>query len=514
MIALSKFKVLYNSYIMESNQGTIDKLVTGARQGMIGTIGGRFLGVLGSILAARILGPAVFGLYAIGWTLLRFLSLLFPMGMDRAVLRFAPQYWKRDPEGLKGLFYQTIFLSFGSGLIFGILLYLLAPWLATTVYHKPELLSVFRLFSIAFPMLSLLIVVTAATRITQKVKISMLIQDIGQPILGLFLMIGFYFLGLKISGVILSDIISITIAAVVSIVFIFRVFPEIIPTQTKYKNSLQELFAYAVPAALGGAFSVYVFWIDRILIGYLRPSYDNGIYLAVSQISTIFLVISSGINSVVVPIFSSLFHQKDMKTLEEIYRISTKWGIYFSVPILIVLLISPGSTLSLIYGGQYQGGAIVLLVLLAGQAVNLITGSVNPLLIMTGNQKFLFKLSGIVLAVDIILNYLLIKRYGLIGAAVGTSISLSGLYLIALFWVKYKLGLWPYDRRYLKGLWAGLAAILIVGLIKMTNPVTAPWGVILQGIGALAGFFGMLYLQKLDSEDLKFIRNIFNKFNA
>jgi O-antigen/teichoic acid export membrane protein len=491
---------------MESNNVIINKLVYGVRQGLMGTVGGKFLGVLGSVIAARILGTSTFGLYAICWTLLRFLSLLFPLGMDRALLRFGPLYWKKNAGALKGLLFQTIILSFVAGFLFGLTLYFLAPWLAIDLYKKEELLSIFRFYSYVFPFMSLLIVTAAGTRITQRIKISVLVQDLGQPLLALMLIFVFYFMGLKLIGVILSDIISISFAASVSFFLVIYIFPEIIAVKKEIKTSTKELIKYSIPAALAGAFSVYIFWIDRILVGYFRSFFENGIYLAASQISMLFLVISAGINTIVVPIFSDLYLNKDIFTLQEIYRISTKWGIYLGVPILIVFTLSPTDTLTLIYGDSYRFGAPILLILLVGQAVNLITGSVSPLMIMTGNQKLLFKLSGIVLALDIVLSFILIPKYGLFGAAASTSISLSVLYCVALFWVKQKLDLWPYDKRYIKGLVACTAAILGVLIIKILFAGIGKYCIIFQVIGAVSIFFFGLYLQKFDEEDEKFIK--------
>jgi O-antigen/teichoic acid export membrane protein len=491
---------------MHSIDEIVNKLVNGARQGLLGSIGGRFLGVIGSVAAARLLGPETFGLYAVGWTLLRFLSLIFPMGMDRALFRFAPIYWKRDAEGFKGLLLQTNAISLITGLFFGIILFILAPWLAFSVYQRSQLLVVFRLFSFVFPMLSLLIVSSAATRVTQHVIVSVIVQDLTQPLLGLILMLSFYFLGLQLNGVILSDIVSISLATIVILIAIRYIFPEIIHIGFKLRTSVRELLKYSVPAAFGGAFSVYVFWIDRILVGYYMSSVDNGIYLAVSQISTIFLVISAGINTIVVPLFSDLFHKKDMNSLEEIYRISTKWGIYISISILAVLILSPGESLSVVYGDTYKSGASVLLILLVGQIVNLITGSVNPLLIMTGNQKILFRLSGIALGLDIILNVLLIPKFGLIGAATSTSVSLSILYISAVLWVKHNLRLWPYDARYIKGVVATIVTILTVIVVKTVFSDLGLMTVVLQGIASLFIFVFALIIQKPDSEDLKFLK--------
>ena len=488
----------------EKKSVLVKKLVSGSGQGLIGSIGGRFIGVLSSIFIARVLGPVYFGLYSIGWTLLSFMSLIATGGMDRVVLRFAPRFYKQDSSALRGLLFRAIGMSAVLGISLGFLLFCFSPWLAIVVYQKPDLESVLHLFAIDFPFIIVLIVVAATTRITQIIKYSVMIQDIGQSLLGLILMVGFYLLGLELSGMILADIISNIIALLIGFTVVIRLFPEIFAVRTVSKISFKEMFGFSIPAVLGGAFSVYVFWVDRILVGYFRTSYENGIYQSVSQISTIFLVISAGINAVVVPLFADYYQKSDKKSLEEVYKISTKWAIYISIPILALLILSPRDVLSFIYGVQYSSGANVLLILLIGQIINLFTGSVNPLLIMTGNQSFLFKLSGIVFCFDIVMNLLLIPSLGLIGAAICTSLSLGILYLVALFWVKQKLCLWPFDRRYYKGLIAGVLAFLGIYLTKFIFPRNASISVILEGLIAVIIFSLSLVFQKLDFEDIEF----------
>lgn len=499
---------------MSGDQNVLNKLVSGTKQGLLGSIGGKFLGVIGSIIAARILGPSIFGLYAIGWTLLRFLTLIIPLGMDRALLRFAPKYYGEDSQSLKGLFRTTILLALGFSLLIGIAQYALSPWLAQDIYRKPELVSIFRLFAIAIPLIAILVVVSAATRVTQNIKLSVLIQDLGQPLLGLVLMIVFSLLGMGLNGVIYSEVVSFFAAAIIGCLAVVHVFPEIRQVKSRNSISAKSLLEYSIPATLSGAFSVYILWIDRILVGLLLSSSENGIYLAISQISTIFMVISAGVNVIVVPMFSDLFHKKDMASLEEIYKISTKWGIYLGLPILIVLLTSPSDVITLIYGRLYSSGAGALTVLLIGQAINLFTGSINPLLIMTGNEKAFFRISAIVFLLSIVLNIILIPSLGLFGAALSTSISLSVLYVFALFWGKFKLGLWPYDRRFIKGFIATIATILAVVGIKYIRIHNTLIRIIIQSFAAMIVFILSLFLQKFEKEDIGFLKSLTGKIRT
>ena len=490
------------------NTKLVGKLVSGTGFGLIGSIGGRLINVISSIFIARVLGPTYFGLYSIGWTLIRFMSLLATLGMDRVILKFAPRFLENDKPALRGLLFRAIGVSISSGLLGGIFLFFVSPWLAIVVYQKPELVSVFKLFSIAFPPIIALSVVAASSRITQKMQYSVFIQDIGQSLIGLVLMIFFYLIGLSLIGIILADVISNIIALIAGAGILLYLFPEIFKIKSIIRITYKEMFGFSFPAVLAGAFSVYIFWIDRVLVGYFRTTFENGIYQSVSQISTIFLVISAGINMIVVPMFANYYQNNDKKGLEEIYRISTKWGIYLSIPIIGILIISPKEVISFIYGSQYIIGSNLLLVLIIGQVINLFTGSVNPLLIMTGNQSFLFRLSGIVLFFDLLLNLILIPSFGLIGAAISTSVSLSILYIVALFWVKRKLFLWPFDRRYFKGVLAGSASLLGIYIVKLFFPLMNGMNLLLQGFTGIIVFSFSIFIQKLDYEDYELINKL------
>ncbi len=493
------------------NLPKIHGLATGARTGLFGAIGGRFLNVLGNIIVARVLGPSVFGLYAIGWTLVRFFSLVVHFGMDRGVLHFAPKFWQKNPSGFKALISRVLGISLGSGILFGLIFFLISPWLAVNIYKRPELVTVFRLFALAFPPLSFLIVAAAATRVTQRIKYSVWLYDIGQPLLGILLIITLLILKQGLIGMVLAEIISLGIAAVVSLVLIRVIFPELRMPSASQGVSTSTLLKYSLPAMLGGAFSVYILWVDRIIVGFFLPAEEIGIYVAVSQISTILTVILSGLSPIAVPLFSHFYHQGDKGKLEEVYRISTKWGIYLSLPILAVLLISPAESMILIFGNAYKDGATILLILLIGQIVNLATGSVSPLLIMTENQRFLFKISAVTLVVDIILLVILVPRTGLPGAAIVTSLCLSFLYLVELFWVKKRLNLWPYDKRFVKGLFAGIACFASVFGVKSLLHLDPLVCIIIEAVVAAGVFAGILFLQKLDPEDHEFLAGLSKK---
>jgi hypothetical protein len=74
--------------------------------------------------------------------------------------------------------------------------------------------------------------------------------------------------------------------------------------------------------------------------------------------------------------------------------------------------------------------------------------------------------------------------------------------------VKRLLGIWPYDRRYFKGLLAiGVTAGVLVGL-RWTVPLSPLFLLLSAGVLSVLVFGGVLLALKLDPEDREFIQMV------
>src|SRR5262245_54192949 len=111
----------------------VARLARGAGVSVFSKLAGRCLVLAGQVLLARLLGAEIFGLYVLGWTLLRVLGVLVPLGLDNGIIHFGSAYWGRDHASLRRLFRQALALALSSGLLAGAALYALAPWLAQSV---------------------------------------------------------------------------------------------------------------------------------------------------------------------------------------------------------------------------------------------------------------------------------------------------------------------------------------------------------------------------------------------
>jgi O-antigen/teichoic acid export membrane protein len=125
---------------------------------------------------------------------------------------------------------------------------------------------------------------------------------------------------------------------------------------------------------------------------------------------------------------------------------------------------------------------------------------------MTGHERQWLVLTAVVAAVDLALLAWLVPLWGVLGAAIATTCALGILYVLGTLLVWRFLGVWPYDRRYLKGLLAALVTSGALGLLRWQLPWPPFPLLVSAGVVAVLIFAGTLLALKLDPEDKEFIQ--------
>ena len=102
------------------------------------------------------------------------------------------------------------------------------------------------------------------------------------------------------------------------------------------------------------------------------------------------------------------------------------------------------SFLLTIFGAEFSTGQWALIVLVIGQVVNAMTGSVTLLLNMSGKQAALRNVALVALMIQVLLSFILIPPFGILGAAISSTISLSFWNIICTLIVQKQLQLRTY----------------------------------------------------------------------
>lgn len=492
----------------------IRQLASGASVFLVGRFLGRGVRFLGDIALAHILGPSKLGLFAIGWTLTRIITLISPIGLDSGVVRFGSRYWKNNSESFRGVLLWSLLLALLAGSSIGAIVFFAAPWLAASVFHKEELTGVFRAFGFAMPLIATLRVAASSTRISKSMKYAVLSEDMSQPFAFLLLFLAFYWMGWKLEGALEAMVLSFGVALFLALVFMWKIYPEVRATSTSTNFPGMGLLTFSLPATISAMLGMLIMWVDRLFVGHYLSAAETGVYQSLSQLSISLAVILGSFGSIFSPMTAVLHHRGEMKRLEEVFRVSTKWSLYVSIPPFLVMCFASREVLTVLFGKPYEIGWAALIILGIGQLVNAGTGPVNGLLLMSGLQNYLFVISGVSLCAGAGMSIFLIPRWGMAGAAVATAISIAGMFTCAIFVGKRELNLLPYDRRYWKGLVAAAMAVGALLLLRQINISSPLLNVAAVCTVATTVFAAVLLLGGLDEEDWDFIKLVRKRFTA
>ena len=185
--------------------------------------------------------------------------------------------------------------------------------------------------------------------------------------------------------------------------------------------------SYAIPQGLMGIVFRASMWMDIIMLGWLATDYDVGLYAPATALVAIGAVPAVSLNMMFNPVISELVHGKELARLGRILQILTRWLLIFAIPFFAVLLLVPDGVLGLLYGADFTPGATALMILVVGNLFTAVFAPTMRVIPMSG-YSLLNLINGLfALGLTVTLNYLLIPEYGVLGAAMGTTITLSAV---------------------------------------------------------------------------------------
>jgi O-antigen/teichoic acid export membrane protein len=251
---------------------------------------------------------------------------------------------------------------------------------------------------------------------------------------------------------------------------------------------------YGLPRAPAALLAQSMFWADLWVLAAFEHGTELDAYAAAARISQMLLLFLTSLNLVFAPFAADLHARRQRERLDELFKRSTRWALAATLPLLIVLFISADDVLNA-FSSRFDVGEGALRILLVGQAVNVATGSVGFILIMTGftGLDLLDNLLGTALLVA--LAAVLTAAVGMEGTAAAAAVSIASINVLRLQQVRRRIGIQPYEWSYLGlALPAGAAALAALGAHAALSG--RPWWSSLAATGAcgLAAYAGLLPL--------------------
>jgi O-antigen/teichoic acid export membrane protein len=491
--------------------GTL-RLAGGAGVSFAGKVAGKIGHILLQVLFARLLGMEDFGRFALGMTLVRILGSIAPLGLIRAVVVFGAKYWRVDDARFKGVVHSTVMLTLVSGAVFAAVL---AGWAgkAVELFGRSSLsVADVRMFALLVAPFALMRVAVEVTRISQRMQFAVLAEDMAQPLVSLLVFLGLYAFGARLSGAAVATGVSYILTCVLAFWFAGRLFPKALGREVVPIWEGRELITFAAPTSLSVICGVCCTMLDRLVVGSYRPPEDMALYQAAGQVSVAFTIILGSFTTIFGPMAARYYATGDLEELRKLVKTSTNWGLYLAVPLFVLLLVVPGPILRVTFGDAYGTGATTLVVLAAGQLFNVGTGSVGVLLVTSGNQNAWVFLSFLALITNGAVGVLLTPTYGIVGASIGNLFANVVLFGGGTLVAKARLDVWPYERRTLKivvaGVLAGALGMAAEHLSASIHPIVS---IVTVALTTATAFFGAVVVLGIDAEDRSLGRMLFQR---
>jgi O-antigen/teichoic acid export membrane protein len=453
------------------------------------------------VVMARLLGAELLGLYTLGLTIADFGAAMALLGLGVGLARYVPiAIAQKDDARLWGIIQVGVGLPLLLSVALALGVFVLAEPLSIRLFQRPDLVPVLRLASFGIP---LLVMITALTSITQgfkRMEYQVYSEDIGLNLLKLILSVALVLLGLGVVGAVLAQNIALMLTVGMLLFFVHRLFPLNRPVRTAKRNT-REMLAFALPLYLSRLLSRFSGSLETLLLASFGLISGVGIYTAALRLSAIGSMFHGSLQRIAVPMISELYSRRELDQLKRVYRTLTKWGMTFNLPIFLTVAFFAEPLLS-IFGYEFVAGANGLVILAFGYLFNASTGVCGTMVTMTGHSRLTLANSLANLGVNLVLDLLLIPRWGVLGAALAVTLTVMLLNSARTIQVLVLLRIWPYDRTFLKPTAAALAASGAVLLVRHWLP---PVPMLVQlAVGALllwSVYSATIVLLKLSEED-------------
>jgi O-antigen/teichoic acid export membrane protein len=398
-------------------------LARGAGTAFLVQVSGVGLTYIVQIFLARWLGTAEFGIYeyVVSCTLL--LAIFAGLGLPTAVLRFISQYkvtqqWQQLTGLIRGTWQLTVVMSFALtlGTTVLILIFTDSSW----IYYTPLLIGVWMV-----PLIALAQLQAEMARAFNKIILAYAPFRLIQPLL----VLGAAFSAGQIQSPLQSEI--VLGVSILSLILVVVSQWQFLQHQLKIEYQLAtpdyqtiEWLKVAFPLLLQGVFAIVLNQTDILMIGTIISPEAVGIYSAAAKTSVWVTFVLQAVNTVVAPVFTTLYTQNDRSGLQSLVATVAHWIFWPSLILSIAIIVFADSILGL-FGSEFVAARLPMTILIFGQLVNVGSGSVGYLMVMTGHQNQSAIIFGCSAITNIILNALTIPTLGIFGAALSTALTMA-----------------------------------------------------------------------------------------
>ncbi|MEQ8229005.1 MAG: oligosaccharide flippase family protein [Rhodospirillales bacterium] len=408
-------------------------------------IAGAGLAFVSHILFARWLSLESYGTYVFALSWLNVLCIAVQAGMNLSVIRLIAEYRANgNRTAMQRLitFSNFVILTLGSTtIIFGTAIVLWAQSSASdemrmTLYLALALTVVMALIQQR----------TAVLHGLEKVVQSVVAFEIARPVI----LLAAVFIASRLLTIDAALLMSVNLAVSTGFLILFMFYARLCilaqaqaPDQPvpHWRHWLNVSLPYIAVTGL----TILLTQMDILMIGHMLGTEAAGLYAPAAKVALLAIFPVVAIRQRFGPMAARMFAEKAVGALQNRMNTATLLSVIACLGVLAFILPGRGLILGL-FGPEYLPGESAVLILATGYLIYSIMGATEMFFLVGPFERINALVVSATLALNLVLNFLLIPPFGIEGAAMATIAAIVFRSMVAAIMVHRRTGLLPWTR--------------------------------------------------------------------
>lgn len=439
-----------------------------------------------SVLLTRYLGTERLGIYATLLVIPAFVRLLNSLGLETLINKKLPELNVHDPSGRQGRFLVRRLVSgrlFATLGFCGLLYWLLPYYLA--FIQQPELLRYRTALIVYFFVITLDSMMSTLFMTLLRYKVVAVTETVCS-MLNLGFLAVFIFLDFGIFGILYAYILSLVVNLLIYLGLSMKDMKG--ETEPPDWGEMPHLawVSYAISLLSFGLMTQS----DIVIMNYFQVDNEGiGYYHLATGLAAMLAFVVAGVGPLALSIFSETYARDSAAGLSKVWCEIVGFCAFLTAPIYVFALCNAESLLTFVYGTAFSGAAVVfsLYVLFAGVQTVLGTNFTVSTLFVIQRRDVAMRSTVEGSLANVVLNLILIPRYGVMGAVAATGSVMVYMVLRQLFAIKKEIDILPVFPAMGRSFLYSLAAVLpAVAVARMGHILLSAAVYLLVFVGVLA----------------------------
>ncbi|AKG91241.1 Membrane protein involved in the export of O-antigen and teichoic acid [Geoglobus ahangari] len=462
---------------------------------------GNISGIIITVFLARALGPVDFGIYSLTISIALLIISLTDFGINQTVIRYVSDaIGKREISLARGYIRELGKIKAILAVIVSASLVLLSDILSTNVFHKPDLslpLKVVSGFVLFYPISGFLIGIFNGLNDFR----ANFVKSSTYEFFRATTIITLVTLGYSVVGAIFGFVVA-SLASLLSLaILLLKKYKTYVIGKAEKIDILRVLRFTGYLTISGIAWTVFTY-VDSVMIGTFLPAEYVGYYRA----SYTIIGAVAGILSLPVVLFP-VFVQLGRDDLKNAFNRVFKYSAMIAVPASFGLPAISKEIVLAIYGPEYLS-AVPVFWILSFLILRSAVGFWGVIFNAKEMPEYPVKVILLGMALNILLNYLMIPKFGIIGAAIATIASNMVVWCILAYLSKIHFDVFFTPSHLLKPI---VASLVMVAFLVTFSPTSIVEGVLMILIGVAVYFVTLYIIKGVKKEDLKYLIALIRK---